>query len=99
MRSNSFLGGLAVIARLPRAAALGGRERLAAFCFCELAQDHPALDEGQVVDKENAVKVFDLMLHASGKKPLGMHLADLVLLVQVAQPDLSWAGNVGIMLR
>ena len=42
--------------------ALGGRENSAALCLGELAQDHPTLDEGQVVDKQNTVEVFNLVL-------------------------------------
>src|SRR6516162_349315 len=97
-RPDSFLEVVAVIARLPRTPALGGRESSAALCLGELAQDHPTLDEGQVVNKQNPVEVFDLVLQASGEKPLGMHLADLVLVVQVPQSDLGRAGDVGIML-
>src|SRR6516165_8352982 len=93
-RSNGFLGGLAVIARLPRVAALSGRERLAAFCFGKLAQDHPPLDEGKVVDKQDAVEMFDLVLQASGEKPRGVDLAYLVHLVEIAQSNFGWTGDV-----
>src|SRR6516165_4819510 len=97
-RPDGFLEGVAVIARLPRTPALGGRENSAALCLGEFAQNHPTFDEGQVVDKQNSVEVFDLVLQASGEKPLGMQLTELVLLVQVAQSDLDRAGHVGIML-
>src|SRR6516162_5953636 len=97
-RPDGFLEGVAVIARLPRTPALSGRENSAALCLGELAQDHPTLDEGQMVNKQNSVEVFDLMLQASGEQPRGMHLTDLVLVIQVAKSDLGRAGDIGIML-
>ena len=48
---------------------LGGREHSAALHLGELAQDHPALDQGDVVDKENAVEVVYLVLQAGGEQP------------------------------
>ena len=42
--------------------ALGGRVNSAALCLGELAQDHPTLDEGQVVYKQNTIEVFNLVL-------------------------------------
>src|SRR6516164_9091070 len=98
-RPDGFLEGVAVIARLPRTRALGGRENSAALCLGELAQDHPTLDEGQVVNEQNPVEVFDLMLQASGEKPLGVHLADLVFLIQIAHSDLGRAGHIRVVFR
>ena len=41
---------------------LGGDGNSAALCLGELAQDHPALDHGEMVDKQDAVEVLDLVL-------------------------------------
>src|SRR5271166_494810 len=53
--------------------ALSGDWLPAALRFGELAQDDPALDQGEVVDEEDAVEVLDLVLQASSKQPRGMH--------------------------
>src|SRR6516225_5786020 len=90
------LGGHHVARRTPE---LGSRESLAALCLGELAQDHPTLDEGQVVNEQDPVEVFDFMLQASGKKPLGVHLADLVFLIQIAHSDLGRAGHIRVVFR
>src|SRR5439155_5151600 len=97
-RSRAFPGGAAVIIRSPRTPALGRDGNSAALCLGELAQDHSALDQREVVDKEDAVEVLDLVLQAGGEEPRGVHLTDLVLMIEVAQPNLGRAGDVGIML-
>src|SRR6202022_112049 len=68
---------------------LGGCRLSAALRLGELAQDHAAFDQGEMVDEENTVEVFDLMLQAGGEKPRRLHFADLVLVVEIAQPDLG----------
>ena len=50
-----------------------------------------------MVDKQDAVEMFDLVLQASGEKPRGVDLAYLVLLVEIAQSNFGWTGDVGIM--
>ena len=47
---------------LPSVSWLGGCRLSAALRLGELAQDHPAFDQGEMVDEENTVEVFDLML-------------------------------------
>ena len=42
--------------------------------------------------------MVDLMLETGGEETRGVGLADLVLAVEIAQPDLGRAGHVGIML-
>src|SRR6266852_3453533 len=53
--------------------ALSGDRDPAALRLGELAQDHSAFDQREVVDKEDAVEVLDLMLQAGGEEPRGVH--------------------------
>ena|SRR6516225_3582318 len=50
--------------RAPTMPTLGGREGFAALHLGELAQDHSALERGQMVDEKNAVEMVDLVLQA-----------------------------------
>src|ERR1700730_4251204 len=97
-RSSLSRGGGAVIIRSPPPPS--GRDgNSAALCLGELAQDHSTLHQREMVDKEDTVEVLDLMLQAGGEEPLGVHLADLVLVVEIAQTDRRRPADVGIMLR
>ena len=55
--------------------------------LAELPQDDVALDRRDVVDEQDPVEVVDLVLNALGQQPVGVDLADLVFLVQVADAD------------
>ena len=86
LRSNGYRKGLR------------GDGNSAALGFGELAEDHSALDHGEMIYEQDAVEVFDLVLQASREQSLGLHLADFVLIVNKAQPDLCRPGNVGLVL-
>src|SRR6202011_5130623 len=98
-RSSASLGGGAVIIRSPPAPSSGRDGNSAALCLGELAQDHSTLHQREMVDKKDAIEVLDLMLQAGGEEPLGVHLADLVLVVEIAQTDRGRPAAVGIMRR
>ena len=63
------------------------------FRLGELAQDHSALQQGEMVDEQHAVEMVDLVLQAGREKPRGLDLADLVLVVEIAQADLAPGGS------
>jgi len=48
---------------------LGRYGHPAALRLGKLAQDHPAFDHGEVIDKEDPVEVFDFVLQAGGEEP------------------------------
>src|SRR5205814_10112347 len=68
----------------------GGLQRAAALCLGELFQDHPALQDRDVIDKQDAVQMIDLVLQTGREQSFGLDLADLVLVVEIAQPDCPW---------
>ena len=51
-----------------------------------------------MVDKQNPVEMVDLVLQAGREQPFRLDLADLVLVVEIAQPDRLGALNLGVML-
>src|SRR5713226_10579303 len=64
----------------------------------ELAQDHVALQRRDMVDEEHTLQMIHLVLNDGGEQPLRPHLANLVLVIEVADADLGRAGDVGIVL-
>src|SRR5579863_866034 len=76
----------------------GGNRRLETLGLSELAQDDAALQRRNVVDEQHAVEVIDLVLDAGGEQALGIELADLVLLVEVAHAHRHRPFDVGILL-
>src|SRR5215469_4567498 len=97
-RSSPRLEAVVSIVRPPSGSG-GGCRYFVALCLGELAQDHPPLQRGDVIDKEDAVEVVNLVLQASREQPLHFHFADLVLIVEVAQADLGRTGDLCIVLR
>src|SRR5689334_4208425 len=97
-RSSGRLGPVVLIFPALRGSG-GSRNYPAAFGLGELAQDHPALQRRDVVDKENAVEVIDLVLQAHREQPRRLYLADLVLVVEVAQADPRGTRDLGVVLR
>src|SRR5437764_9569856 len=77
------------LSRLEGAAALG---------LLQLAQDDAALQRRDVIDEQDAVQMIDLVLQASRQQALRLDFADLVLVVEIAQPDRRRALDIGIML-
>src|ERR1700680_4827543 len=77
---------------------LGRLQGAAALRFRQLAQNHPALEGRDVIDEQHTVEMVDLVLQAGGEEALGVDLADLVLVVEIAQPDRRRARDIGIML-
>src|SRR5471030_842021 len=73
-------------------------EDLGAFRLGQLAQDDVALQRRDVVDEEDALEMIHLVLDDGREQPLGVQLANLVLMVEVAHPDLLGARHVGVML-
>ena len=59
----------------------------------ELAQDDAALQRGDVIDEQHAFEMVHLVLDAGGEQALGLDLADLVLLVEIAEPDRGRAAS------
>ncbi len=70
----------------------------AALCLRELAQDHVALQRRDVIDEQNPVEMVDLVLDAGREQALRLDFADLVLVIEIAQPDLGRALDIGVML-
>src|SRR5215469_13155169 len=95
-RSRGRLGPVMLILA-PFSGSGGSRWCPAAFGFGELAQDHPTFQRRDMVDKEDAVEMIDLMLQAHSQQPRGLHLADLVLVVEIAHADRCRAGDLGVM--
>src|SRR3954471_9429126 len=54
----------------------------------QLAQDHVALQGGEMIDEQDAVEMVDLVLDAAGEQALRLELALQALLGQVAHLDL-----------
>src|SRR5438046_10765593 len=71
----------------------------AALGLGELAQDHAALQRRDVVDKQDAVEMIDLVLQTSCEEALRLDLADFVLVVKIAQPNLGRPLDIGLMIR
>src|SRR5215469_4764781 len=95
-RSSTLFGAVAVT--LLFTSGLGQRGRSAAFRLGELAQDHPAFEGREMVDKEDPVEVLDFMLQAGSEEPRRLHLADFVLVIEIAQPDLRRPRDLRILL-
>src|SRR5438477_12525053 len=82
----------------PHEQELSGGQHAAALGLRELAQDHAALQRGDVIDEQNAVEMVDLVLQAGREQPPRLDLADFVLMVEIAQSDRGRALDIGIML-
>src|SRR5690348_5483696 len=76
----------------------GGDWRLETLGLAEFAQDDAALQRRDMVDEQHAVEMVDLVLDAGGEQALGFELADLVLLVEIAQADGRRPLDIGILL-
>src|SRR5215469_9297231 len=95
-RSRGRLGPVMLILA-PFSGSGGSRWRPASLGLGKLAQNHTAFQRRNMVDKEDAVEVIDLMLQAHSQQPRGLHLADLVLVVEIAHADRCRAGDLGVM--
>src|SRR5713226_3133627 len=76
----------------------GGRRCREALRLGELAQNDVALQRRDTVDEEDALEMIHLVLDDGGEQTLGRHLADLVLVIEIAHPDPGGSGHVGVVL-
>src|SRR5438876_6785866 len=67
------------------------------FRLHQFAQDDIALEGGQMVDEENSVEVVHLVLDAGCQQTLGLALADLVLMIEIAHLYGPRPDHIGIM--
>src|SRR5262249_1610011 len=67
--------------------------------FGQLAQDDAALEGSQVVDKQHAVEMVDLVLQAGGQQSRSLDLPDLVVIVEIADLDGGGTRHFRVMLR
>ena len=51
-----------------------------------------------MVDEEDAIEMVDLVLKAGREQPFRLDFSDLVLVVDIAQPDLGRTLDIGVML-
>ena len=58
----------------------------------------PRFRRRDVIDEQHAFEMVHLVLDAGREQALGLDLADLVLLVEIAQPDRGRPLDIGIML-
>src|SRR5438128_268302 len=84
---------------LAREKLLRRRQRFAALGLRQLPKDHAALQRRDVIDEQHAVEMVHLVLDAGGEEALRLYLADLVLVVEIAQPDRRRPLDLGVMLR
>ena len=69
------------------------------FQFAQLAQDHAALEAGDMIDEQHAVEVVDLVLDTGTEKAVDLDFADLVLPVDVSDTYHRRPFDLGEMLR
>src|SRR5690606_36138599 len=66
---------------------LGSFAHLRPLLLAQLAQNDVPPERGQMIDEQDAVEMIDLVLDAGGEQALGLELADLVVVVEIAHAD------------